>query len=333
MSNPCRLARSLGSWNGVRSPRRYGSHTGTRPGSPGRTPGRYRYRRRPAVPARPVGRRRSGCGPSPRTGRRRCSARRSGTARDRTRERGEPLAPPPTPSATTQTTRVAPKMTSTSPGWIGPGHDLLAERVDRPPAHRGRRPGTVPAGCPSGTMRRHLSLRHAQRGRARRGPSARRREQAPERGGGGRVDAGDAAQRMGGDGLARPVAGGPGQLAPTAQASIRRPSSRSPPCSAGRAPGPSPVRRPGPDVAVEQAGQPGDAPPVDGGDGRDHRRHHHAGRRGRRAPRDHPGEGPTGARAPRPERVVLEHVRRRAITRWGTRARATTVRRRPPPRP
>ena len=57
-------------------------------------------------------------------------------------------------SVTTQTTSVAPKMARTSPGTVGAGHDLLAERVDRA-ARRPRCavPGRCPPAWPIGTTR------------------------------------------------------------------------------------------------------------------------------------------------------------------------------------
>ncbi len=230
-------------------------------------------------------------------------------------------------SATTHTMRVAPKMTSTSPGWLAPATICSQKASIDPPANTVGVPGTVPD-----------ALAHPARPpgaappppRARRGPpcpSARlrrdRRRTWPWP-----VHGRDPGEGVGGHGLAVPVGRG-----------LRGAGRRPRPASAGPGParpprgrlagpgrrGPPPTRRPRRPGRRRRAG-PGaaGAPAVHGGDGGHHRGDHHTGG-GAVQLGGHRGEGPPRAPTPGPGDIVLQQLGRRGAHRWATRVRATTV--------
>ena len=272
----------------------------------------HRHPRRVARPA--VGRRigadgrgagaRPWPGPSRRTGRRRCSGRRSSP--DRPPCWAWCVRPGTSfhSSVTTHTMRVAPKMARTSPGWLAPATICSQKASIEPPAKAVDVPGTEPDGRSHLAHHRELALVHPELVQGRLVPPL-PAVQAAERGGRGR------SPRPG-------PRSGRGWPPPGSSSSRRHPGVGPRPSRACASPArvPRPGRRigrrpgvPGPAVAVEEAGEQGPAPPVHGGDRGDHRGDDHAGgrrRRARRTPRRRPAAvrgarpGPRRARGSRP---------------------------------
>ena len=149
---PCVRSRSTscprrsGSCSGTRSPRGYGTHTGTRAGSTGSLPSPSSARRpveeQPARVARAADEEGAAA---------RCWASRSGSGRS-------------TASGTTaHTISVVPRITSTSPTSPASGDELLGERVDRAAfEHAAGTPDHLAERLP-GRVERPATARHARR--------------------------------------------------------------------------------------------------------------------------------------------------------------------------